>query len=118
MVRQILLFILREVSLVASKIRDASPLVRARRSSYLKDLQELILFVLPWEKRSLGNDLRKDAPDRPDVDGGVVVLRSHQDVGGSVPEGHDLVREVLDRDTESASQSKICELENMVLVDQ
>ena len=74
MVRQILWFILWEVRLVASKISDASPLIRARRSSYLKDLQELVFLVLAREKRSLGDELGEDAADGPDVNGRVVVL--------------------------------------------
>ena len=117
-VAQVLLLILREVGLVLRQLRDAGPLVSSRGASDLKDFKKLVILVAAWEEWLLSDDLCEDAADGPDVDRGVVVLGTHEDVGGSVPQGHHFVREVLYRNTEGTGQTEIGELQHVLPVDQ
>mmetsp|Transcript_5011 Transcript_5011/g.8544 ORF Transcript_5011/g.8544 Transcript_5011/m.8544 type:complete len:261 (-) Transcript_5011:25-807(-) len=118
MLADVLFFINREVRLVALELGDAGPLVGGRGAPDFEDFVELVLLVLAGEQGSLRHDLGEDAADGPYVDRGVVVFRAHEDVGGPVPEGHDLVGEVLHGDAESSSQAEVSQLEHSLPVDE
>ena len=107
-----------EIVAVALELGDASPLVCCWRAHNLEDFQQLILFVLAGEEGLLRNELGENAPNGPHVDAGVVVLGAHEDVWRSVPEGDDLMREVLDWNAECSRQAKVSKLQNASGVDQ
>jgi hypothetical protein len=64
------------------------------------------------------HSLCHDASCTPDVDAGRVGSRAEQDVGSSVPERDDLVRERVDGDTERARETEIGKLEFTLFVDE
>lgn len=115
---QIFLLVLREISSVALQVLDAGPFVRRGRSHNSKYFQQLVFFVLAGEQRLLGDNLCENAANRPNVDRSVIILRAHKNVGRAIPQRHDLMREVLDWDAESARQTKVGQLKNVVFVDE
>jgi len=115
---QELRLILGVVWLEERQVLHGRPCFEAGRASALEYLHQLVFVVVAGEQRTAGDELCEDAAYRPNVDRGVVVLASHQDVGRAVPQGHDLVSEVLDRDTEGACQTKVCKLQDAFAVDQ
>ena len=115
---EVLLLVNVEVGLVSLQLCDPGPLVGSWGTSDAKDFVKLIVLVLSREQRPLGHDFCEDAPDRPNVDGSVVVFRAHQDIGSSIPKSDDLVCEVLDGNSERTRQTEIGELENSFLVDE
>ena len=89
-----------------------------RSAKTFEDFEDLTDLALAVEKRFTVGKLIEYAADGPDVHGSGVVLGAEQNVGRTVPERDDLVREVLDRDSEGTGQTKVRELEHVLSIDQ
>lgn len=75
---------------------------------------QLVLDGRAGEERSAGGHLVENAAHAPHVDGGGVLRGAEEDVGGPVPEGHDLVRVRLRRDGLGAGQAEVGKLEEKI----
>ena len=111
-------FINSNVWLVERKVFHLRPLLVSGGTSDLENLVELVLLALSLEERLLVDEFSKDASNRPNVNRGRILLRSHQNVGSSVPKSHHFMSVVLDGDTECPSESEISKLENGVVGDE
>lgn len=89
---------------------EAWPLVQVWGASDLKDLRELVTVVHSSKKWLSVYDFSKDASNGPYIDRGGVVLGTKEDVRGAIPQSHNLVSEVLHRDTKGTGQTEICQL--------
>ena len=89
----------------------AGPGVLGGGAELAEDLEELVDLGIAGEEGALGDHLDEDGADGPDVDGGSVGLRSEEDLGGTVPEGDDLVGEGPDGGAEGPGQAEIGQLE-------
>jgi hypothetical protein len=80
-----------------AQLGDARPRGLVGRAEQLEDVQQLLQLRVPREQRLLADELAEDARDAPDVDSRRVVCSAEQDLGGAVPQRHDLVGVGLDR---------------------
>lgn len=106
------------VGLVLGILRQTGPGPLGRRAHDAEDADELVLVGRSGEQGSACVHLGHDAPGRPDVDAGVVRPASEEDVGGAVPERHDLVAEGVDGNAKGAGEAEIAELELSLAVNQ
>mmetsp|Transcript_56948 Transcript_56948/g.180181 ORF Transcript_56948/g.180181 Transcript_56948/m.180181 type:complete len:344 (+) Transcript_56948:281-1312(+) len=93
---------------------DPRPRPLGGRAEQLEDVQELLQLRVAREERGLARHLRKDAPHAPHVHGGGVVGGAEQDLGGAVPQGHDLVGVGFDGHGEGAAQAKVRNLQDVL----
>lgn len=104
--------------LVEGQFCEARPELGRRCAPDLEYLDQLVVVTLACKEGVSVDNFGKDAADRPDVNRGCVVLGAKQDVGGTVPERDDFVREVLNRDAEGTSQTKVSKLQQSFPIDQ
>ena len=97
-----------------TKAGDAGPDILRGRAEQLEDVQELLQLGVAGEQRLLPRQLGEDAPDAPDVDGGGVVGASEENLGGAVPQRHNLVRVRLHRHGEGATETEIRHLDDVI----
>lgn len=107
-----------QVRLVLGKLADAWPRALGGSAHDAEDTDQLVLVGGAGEQRAARVHLRHDAAGGPDVDAGVVGARAEEDVGGTVPQCHDLVGEGVDGDAEGAREPEIAELELALGVDE
>ena len=74
---------------------------------------ELLLDTLAHEQGPVGDHLRENAADGPDVAAGGVGLAAQEDVGGPVPEGDHLVGQGLDRNRAGPRQPEVANLDDI-----
>jgi virulence-associated protein VapD len=84
-----------------------------------EELAYLLNRTLSLEQDSAAQELAKDAPNRPDVDGSRVMSRAHEDFRRTVVLRDHLLRHVLRRvGLFDARQSKVADLQHAVAVHQ
>lgn len=69
---------------------DTRPDLLVRRSKRAEDAEELVNLTISREECVFRQHLGEDATQAPNVDGGRVVARSKQNLGGSVPQSDHL----------------------------
>lgn len=100
------------------KVLHTRPIFAIRCTYYLKDAFQFISLLLPRKQRPHVHHLREDTPNRPNINRTRVLLRSKQDIRRSIPKRNNFMRESLNRDAGCPCQSKICDLEYVILRDQ
>ena len=106
-----------EGGLEVRQLQRCGPVALIRGALDLEDFEYLVDFRVAREKRLSLSHLSKDAADRPNVDRSGILLLAEEDLGSSVPKGHNLVSVGLDRQAEGARQTEICEFDVAVLID-
>lgn len=109
---------LREAALEVWEGRHTRPVGFGRSAEDAEDLEDLVNLGVTWEEGLAGSHLGEDAADGPHVDTSGVLAATEQDFGRAVPESDDLVSVSAERNTESAGQTKIGQLEVAFLVDE
>lgn len=111
---------------------EPRPVFLPRQAQDLNDFHHLVplegdrlftihLGFLPLEDWPQGQELSKDAPDRPKVDGWRIVATTQQELRSTVPDGHhNLVsrEKRVERLVEQASETKIADPDGAVGGDQ
>lgn len=82
----------------------------------LEDLENLVNLRVTGEQGLSRAHLRKDAAHGPHVHTGRVLPAAEQDLGGAVPERHDLVGVRAQRDAKGAGEAKVSKLEIAVSI--
>ena len=83
-----------------------------------ENLENLVNLRVAREERLACAHLGKDAPDGPHVDAGRILATAEQDLGGTIPEGDNLVGVGAQGDAEGAGETKIGKLQVAVAVDE
>ena len=83
-----------------------------------EDLEDLVNLRVTREEGLSCAHLGKDATDGPHVDASRVLTSTQENLGGSVPQGDDLVGVCAQRNTKGAGKTEIGELEVALLVDE
>lgn len=107
-----------EIGFVFRELGDAWPGTFGRRSHEPENLLELVFVGGAGEEWTARVHFCHDTPSRPDVDAGVVGATAEQDIGGTIPKGDHLVGKGIDRNTKSAREPEISELELALVVDE
>lgn len=107
-----------EVVVEMRQLDDSRPYLFVRSPEELEDLVDLVDFRVSWKDGATCDHLGKNAAHTPHVQRGRVHFAPQENLGGPVPEGHDLVGVDRKRDTEAAGETEIRELEIALLVDQ
>lgn len=81
------------------------------RAEDLVDLLQLVGGALTGEQRTASHHLGKDAASGPEIDWGRVLAGAHQNVGGTVPQSHYLMRVRANRDAKRSRQAEVCQLQ-------
>jgi hypothetical protein len=105
----------------ALEIREGchtGPVCFGRSAENAEDLEDLVDLGVTWEQRLAGGHLGENAANGPHVDTSRVLATAEQDLGRAVPESDDFVSVGAERDTKSASQTKIGQLQVALLVDE
>jgi len=97
----------------------AGPRVFTWGAKELKNPLDLIIHVTAWEEwtPSVG-ELCEDAAGAPHVYAGCVQLGPEQDIRGAIPERDHLGAVTSHWDPEGPGQTKVCEFQFPILVDQ
>ena len=85
-------------------------------STCLEDLVELVDLSLATEEGLVQDELGKDAPHGPEVDGGGVALGSQEEFWSAVPQCHDHRGVVTERGAVLPGQTKVPHLGGCVSV--
>lgn len=104
--------------LVLGKLRDARPRSLARSAHEPEDFLQFILVGGAREERTSGVHFCHDAARGPDINAGVVGTRAEENVWRTIPQGDDFVGKGVDRNAESASETKVSKLELALVVDE
>ena len=107
-----------ETALEIGERGHAGPVCFGRSAEDAEDLEDLVNFGVAWEQRLAGGHLSEDAANGPHVDTSGVLATTEQNLGRAVPESDDFVSVGAERDTKSASQTKIGQLQVALLVDE
>merc|ERR1740129_331768 len=100
------------------QVQHAWPLLGRGSSELLEDLEDRVDLGVAAEEWTACRHLGEDAAYAPHVDGHAVELRAEQDLQGTVPHSHDLVRVLGDRQSVSSGQSEIGDLQAQPRVDE
>jgi len=109
---------LREAALEVWEGRHTRPVGFGRSAENAEDLEDLVDLGVTWEERLAGSHLGEDAANGPHVDASGVLATTEQNFGRAVPEGNDFVGVSAERNTKSASQTEISQLQVALLVDE
>lgn len=110
--------VLGEVGLVVWQLGHSGPHLLVRGAHDFEDSDQLVADGRAGEEGTARGHLGKDAASGPDVDGRGVLARAHEHVGGTVPQGDDLVRVRADGNAESTGKTEVSKLELALLVDE
>lgn len=77
----------------------------------LENLEDLVDFTIPTEKRLLFSQFSEDASHSPDIHSKTVLFLPEKHLGSTVPQGLDLVSESLYGETKGSCQPEICNFE-------
>ena len=80
---------------IERKLSDARPVLFTWRTSNIKNLLQLLFFVITSKKRLLVDNLSKNAPNRPYIDRCAVVFTAHENIRCSIPQRHNFMREIF-----------------------
>lgn len=80
-----------------------------------ENLEDLVDFAVTHEQGPFLQHFSENAASAPDVDAERVVLRAQENLGASIPEGHDFMRICLDREAEGSRQSKVRQLNGLAV---
>ena len=89
-----------------------------RCSENLEDSVELFLDIFAWENGPKAGHFRKDTPNRPDIDGGGIVLWAQQNIRGAIPQSDYLVSVTFGGNSRGSSKSEISYFQYLVLVEE
>lgn len=107
-----------EIALVLRELGNARPRSLGRSAHEPEDFLQLILVGSSREKRASSVHFGHDAASRPNIDACVVRPASEQNVRRAIPQCHDLIREGIHGDTESASEAEIGKFELAAGIDE
>lgn len=100
-----------ELRLEIGQLQRFGPVGFRGSSENFKDFEDLVDFGITHEQRSLLRHLRENATEGPHIDTESVLFLSEENFWRSVPECDYFVSVGLDGESESASQSKISQLD-------
>mmetsp|Transcript_28794 Transcript_28794/g.74912 ORF Transcript_28794/g.74912 Transcript_28794/m.74912 type:complete len:362 (+) Transcript_28794:179-1264(+) len=109
---------LREGRLELRQVHQTGPLLDSRGAELLEYLEDGVDLRVACEERRPCGHLRDDATHAPDVDGHAVACATQQDLWGSVPHGHHLVRVLGHGHGVGPSQAEVGDLQAQPGVDE
>mmetsp|Transcript_103327 Transcript_103327/g.332856 ORF Transcript_103327/g.332856 Transcript_103327/m.332856 type:complete len:310 (-) Transcript_103327:158-1087(-) len=109
---------LREGRLELRQVHQTGPLLDSRGAELLEHLEDGVDLRIAREERRPCGHLRDDATHAPDVDGHAVACATQQDLWGSVPHGHHLVRVLGHGHGVGPSQAEVGDLQAQPGVDE
>lgn len=101
-----------------SKLDSTRPVLFVWSTTELVRKLQLIDLTATWKDGFLCQQLRQDASDRPHIDCRAVIDGTQQQLGGSVPQRDNAVGVIARLFVEGTRESKVCQLQLSLVVDQ